>query len=281
MKRMLLLSIALLMVIGFGCSKSEDFTEAGELKAKISRVSGNVQLIRDNKIEPAKMNMIISGKDTIKALNGSADLHIARRGIFKVKPNSVVEITSLAKETRINVKGGKLLLALQKLKRDKDLEIETPTAVAGVRGTSFLVSVSGQNTKVGVLTGEVGVRTFDGFVKVNELKEVKVAGKELKNVSRMNITTIVDVKGILKIKDIENMKEYRKIKANIKKLEIIEQSDKETDVDVEALRNAIKAKGMEEGGSALGDEIRKKSSEIKSSGDLESRKKKFIEDDEL
>ncbi len=278
MKHLLILPILILLIFSLGCSNSKDFTESGNLKAKITLVAGKAVLVRNNKSEPLKAKMIVTEKDIINTYNGTVDMFIPRRGLFKIKPNSTVELSSLSKETRVMVKKGKLLMALQKLRKAKSLAIETPTAVAGVRGTSFLVDVAGQNSKIGVLTGEVEVRSFGKVARVSELKEVNVSGKTLKSVTKMNIATIVDVKGILTIKDVESMKEYDKIKANVKKLEIIEGAEKETNVDMDALRNAVKAQGMEEDGSALSEEIKRKSAEIDPSKTVEAGKKKFIKD---
>jgi hypothetical protein len=253
---------------------------SGDWKAKILNVVGKVQVIRNGVKELAQLDMILSQNDTIESGNGTADLKVVNLGVLKVKPQSTVQLANLTEKTKLNLKKGKVLLALNKLKKDSSFEIETPTAVAGVRGTSFLVSASGDNTKIGVLTGKVEVRSFDGFVAVGELNEVKIAGKELKAVTRMDINTIVDVKSILKIKDVASIEGFSKIKANIKKLEIIESTEKAEGIDVEELKKAIKAKEMSEDNSMITEELQKKSSEIKSST-VDSSKQKLISDEEF
>ena len=96
----------------------------------------------------------------------------------------------------------------------------------------------------------------------------------------MNIATIIDAKSILKIKGIDSIDGYMKIKANVKKLEIIEASERTEGIDVDSLKRAIKAREMQEEGSAINEALKKKSADVKSSS-IDSSKKKFIEDEDF
>ncbi len=281
MKKILVLTLILSLIAVFGCSKSDTELISGEWKAKLIQISGKVEVIKDGVTQPAEINMILTKDDTIQSYAGTVDFKIANLGLVKVKPNTTLKLSEMSEDSKLTLKKGKILLALNKLKKTSTFHIDTPTAVAGVRGTSFLVTASKLNSKIGVLTGSVEVRTSRGVVTVNELKEVRVSDKELAAVSTMNISTIVDVKSIMKIKNIETMNEFTKIKSNIKKLEIIESGERVDGIDVDALKKAIKAKEIGEEDAAISDSLKKKSADIKSSQIDTSKQKKLLDDPEF
>lgn len=276
-KKLLILCLIMSLIIIYSCSKTGI---QGDWKAKITILKGTVQVIKDGNTLPAKVNMILQKNDEIKTAKGTVDLKIAGLGVFKLKKYTHLKLIELAKKNHLKLKNGKILLALDKLKKDTTFNVETPTAVAGIRGTSFLVSTEGESTKVGVLTGKVEVRSFDGFVAVNELREVRVSGKDLDKVSIMKRSTITDVKSILKIKDVESIQEYKQIRANVKKLEIIEAEENPDNIDIDALKDAIKAKELQDDGSGTTEAMKDKKSGVKSST-IDSAKKKFIDDNEF
>ena len=281
MKKILVLTLILSLIAVFGCSKSDTELISGEWKAKLIQISGKVEVIKDGVTQPAEINMILTKDDTIQSYAGTVDFKIANLGLVKVKPNTTLKLSEMSEDSKLTLKKGKILLALNKLKKTSTFHIDTPTAVAGVRGTSFLVTASKLNSKIGVLTGSVEVRTSRGVVTVNELKEVRVSDKELAAVSTMNISTIVDVKSIMKIKNIETMNEFTKIKSNIKKLEIIESGERVDGIDVDALKRAIKAKEIGEDDAAISEALKKKSADIKSSQIDTSKQKKLLSDPEF
>lgn len=280
MKKILLLSLITFLMVFFSCSRSGDQYGPDSWKAKVTMVKGKVEILQGDKIQPAQLGMILNAKDIIKTSDGSIDLRIPRVGIFKIKSNSLLTLSSLVNETKLNLKQGKIVLALKKLSKDQKFEVETPTAVAGIRGTSFLVKADETDTKIGVLTGKIEVRSFDGYATVTELKEVSVSGKELQEVSTMKASTIVDVKDILKIKHIEEMDGYKNIKSNMQKLEIIEAGERADGVDIESLKDAIKAKQIQESESSVNEKLKDKSSKVKGSS-VDTKKQKFIKDDEF
>ena len=87
-----------------------------------------------------------------------------------------LEFTSKKKESSFHVFYGKIKGVVGKLKRKNDkFEIYTPTAVVGIRGTTFGVSVKTEDeTKVAVFSGEVEVKNK----KKMDLKPVIVKSSE-------------------------------------------------------------------------------------------------------
>ncbi len=260
---------------------SEEIAKTGtrEFKAKVTKIVGKVEVTRDEKTEPARIGMILGKNALIRTYDGTIDLKIVELGIFKLKPYSLLQLESLSKRTKFRLNPGKMLLVLKKIMRDSAFEIWTPTAVIGVRGTSFLVSVTKKKMKVGVLTGKVVVQSGKKTVAVAELKEVSVTEKEVAKVEKMEATTIVDVREVLKIKEIETMPEFDKIKLNIKKLEIIE-GDKKS-IELKRMKDRIRAKEAQEKAEAESEMIEEKDAGIKTEKALESDDEEFVEDDEF
>lgn len=260
---------------------SEEIAETGqrEFKVRVTKTVGKVEVTRDEKTEPARIDMILEKDAQIRTYDGTIDLKIVGLGIFKLKPYSLLELSSLSKKTKFRLNPGKILLVLKKIMRDSVFEIQTPTAVIGVRGTSFLVSATKKKMKIGVLTGKVVVQSGKKTVVVDELKEVSVTEKEIEKVGKMEATTIIDVREVLKIKEIETMPEYDKIKLNIKKLEIIE-GDKKS-LKLKRMKDRIRAKEAQEKAEAESEMIEEKATGIETEKALDSEKEEFVEDDEF
>lgn len=280
MKTTVKISIIFIILIGFflSCAK-KDATDGKEFAFKATRIVGKAELIRNNKSIPLKINMLLSKEDLLKTKKGTVDFKIIGLGIFKLKPYSQLLVASLTKSSELRLDKGKILAVLNKLKKNASFSLETPTAVVGIRGTSFVVSSSEKQVKVGVLTGKVAVNVGRKSIKVDELNEASAIGKELKQPSKMAVSTIVDVKEVLKIKEIENMEEYNQIKLNIKKLEIIEGNRQ--GLDSEGLSESLKARSLEEQGSSGTKKIGEKGTDLSTDKTIESKKKDMIKDSEF
>lgn len=75
---------------------------------------------------------------------------------MEMKPDGAIKV-------RTNLTRGKIWSLVEKLKNEKSrYEVETPTAIAGVRGTTFMVNVDpeGRSSRIAVVEGEVGVRSM-------------------------------------------------------------------------------------------------------------------------
>lgn len=109
-----------------------------------------------------KINSILkTGKDSHAVLSHN-------KAIIKIKANSKIKLLSLTDNkkkksgTKLKLFFGNVLSKITKLKRNQSFKIETPTAVAGVRGTEFSVLYK---------KGETTVKVFDGAVKLQSLKK--------------------------------------------------------------------------------------------------------------
>jgi len=137
--------------------------------AKITAVQGDVKILRagGEKHFPAFKSMGLTQGDTvITGKDGRVTLEIAADKELKIGENSRIMISELvqsdstnADKTSLNLKAGQVYTNIKgKLSPDSKYEIRTPTAVMGVRGTQFFVTLtSGIQAKVVTLEGSVVV----------------------------------------------------------------------------------------------------------------------------
>jgi hypothetical protein len=139
----------------------------GRIEARLSYLEGEVSLTRDKTRLPAELNMALLPGDTVETgKDAQADVVLDDSSTIQLDPESRLGITELAKdsasgrrEVKTNLMSGELKAKIAKLAAKSTFEIESPTAVAAVRGTEFIVAYKeGQPTQVSVLTGKVGVR---------------------------------------------------------------------------------------------------------------------------
>lgn len=155
--------------------------KTGQIPAKISKFSGQVQIARhfDWKWVPVVDNMLVSEGDWIRTRSRSSVEILQDNGtIIKLRPNSKAMI-SLAGDTetargevrvtKIKLDSGSMMAKVQKLlQRESRFEIETPTATSFVRGTEFRVKVEGDQgaTRLEVLEGAVAFGSAEDNVSV-------------------------------------------------------------------------------------------------------------------
>jgi hypothetical protein len=155
--RKLILSTALVAFVATNCGEKKE--QASLDSAKFTYVKGDVLVSG----KPATLGQTVSKDATIEVKNNSmAVLQFASAASITLKANSVLSIANLSKND-----SGKPVIELSQntgssfskiAKGQSEFSIKTPTAVAGVRGTSFeLVVGNGKTTQIKLLEGKVQV----------------------------------------------------------------------------------------------------------------------------
>ena len=106
----------------------------------VMQVSGQPQIIRGDKTIPAKMGTLCQTGDVLKTPTPECSLDVAVNGLAgcRVLPGSECTVVDGSKSNmRLEIKSGNAILNLKKLPVGSAFEIETPTAIASVRGTQF------------------------------------------------------------------------------------------------------------------------------------------------
>jgi hypothetical protein len=235
----ILLSILFLVSCGGESTDSNKKEQVNtDAKSLITFVSGKATIKRDMDVMAIKIGMEIRAKDIVSTSKG-AEIDIETpQGVLRIKENSTIAFQSVVdgqvNDTSIAIKNGKILLGLNKIKKDQSLTLNTPTAVIGVRGTSFVVDADDETTKVAVLTGLVGVKKGNDETSVDSRSELvfkngdKLATVKVQPISRESLE---DVKEIATIKNIGNVQDFNEIRDSLKKYGIQINSDGSIKVD--------------------------------------------------
>ena len=155
--RNLIISTAVVALVAVGCGEKKE--QASLDSAKFTYVKGDVLVSG----KPATLGQTVSKDATIEVKNNSmAVLQFSSAASITLKANSVLSIANLSKND-----SGKPVIELSQntgssfskiAKGQSEFSIKTPTAVAGVRGTSFeLVVGNGKTTQIKLLEGKVQV----------------------------------------------------------------------------------------------------------------------------
>ena len=177
--RKLILSTAMVAFVAANCGEKKE--QASLDSAKFTYVKGDVLVSG----KPAALGQTVSKDATIEVKNNSmAVLQFASAASITLKANSVLSIANLSKND-----SGKPVIELSQstgssfskiAKGQSEFSIKTPTAVAGVRGTSFeLVVGNGKTTQIKLLEGKVQVAKSGATVEELAAAPVVEAGQKV------------------------------------------------------------------------------------------------------
>ena len=160
--------------------------------------SGQVQVDSGTGYKTVTGEVILSLNDKVKTLDGTATIILYETIISELEPNTEVSIKSLT-ESNVALKqeSGSTWNKFTAITGIGSYEIETPTTVATVRGTSFGVNVEEDVVLVG--EGKVNVKKqgqihslaqFEKLTKLGKTRltaadKQKILGKAKKNVERI------------------------------------------------------------------------------------------------
>lgn len=133
--------------------------------ARASSVSGQVMLFsgRDSRKRPLTSGTLIRVGDEVISYLGIASIELADGSIMRLSPNSRLAFNRLTRygksgmvDTRLRLNNGELETRVEPFVEDGSrFEIETPSAVAAVRGTMFTLKTDATGTDLRVTEGRV------------------------------------------------------------------------------------------------------------------------------
>lgn len=135
--------------------------EGKPLRAIIVFTSGEVFREIEGRSIPASVGDILKKGETIKTKAGHADIGLSDNSAVRIGENTTLileralDLTKGCSVVRMRLSSGRLLARLEKLTSSDSFEIQTPTAIASVRGTSFEVTADTKTTSVFVSEGSV------------------------------------------------------------------------------------------------------------------------------
>ncbi|MCL7943929.1 FecR domain-containing protein [Marinobacter sp. ATCH36] len=133
--------------------------------ARVRSVAGQVQLISgsDSSKRPLGSDMLVRVGDEIISHSGTATVELADGSIVRISPNSRLAFNRLTQygksgmvDTRLRLDRGEIETQVKPvIEGGSRFEIETPSAVAAVRGTMFTLRTAPGKTDLRVTEGEV------------------------------------------------------------------------------------------------------------------------------
>lgn len=151
-----------LVVIVFGWSAIA--SAADENRVVLAR--GNVTVRSNDGARDAVIGMTLAEGDQIRTgRDSSVRLLLASSAVVDLSENTSMVVTraSSTQKTSIKIWSGRLWARVTKMFGSSEFEVEGPNAVAGVRGTEFVVEVASDgSTDINVLDGSVAVQNRMG-----------------------------------------------------------------------------------------------------------------------
>jgi hypothetical protein len=200
----------------------------------------------------------------------TADILLGDIGIIRIYENSLVHIKTLVDpstgDTKIDMNQGKLYSTLGKLSRGS-FQVQTPTSVASIRGTSFRISAAQDDSRLDVLDGKVQINPVKDNAVIEDVKQLVEANQTI-NIDRATaIQAFKEKRGLrvsaLKAEDLQKIREEiktikpevmkkmrketqeklkRKMLENKEKIELMKEKREQQILDFKEKQKAIKEK---------------------------------------
>lgn len=153
-------------LVAVQCGSKTEKTDAvsSNIRAVVSNVVGEARIERAGSQELLSQGFVLNPSDAIiTGTTATVELAVKDYGVIKIGSNSRVVVQTLtpganAQKAEFALQRGDMAAVINRRNSRSEFNVVTPTAVAGVRGTAFAVSVKGQRTEVSVLEGTVGIR---------------------------------------------------------------------------------------------------------------------------
>ncbi len=205
--------ITSLVVLAAGCQKKQAEIAREGL---VNFLSGEVFLVSDGNKTAAQVGDVVKqGMKIITGKKAFVDIYFGENAV-KILENTIIEVKKLIVNPQLNAeeselhleKGNAFSKISKKLSKGDSYKISTPTTIAAIRGTDFMVSEENGKGKVSCIEGKVAVK--DATVEKSEFVEVK-AGEEVE----------VEPGKPLSVKELSelNRKNLRQIKEEIREMQ--------------------------------------------------------------
>lgn len=236
--------------------------------AILASVTGDVQVQKNHVWQGAKSEDKIAQDDVIKTgSNSNATILFGSGSLMRVDANSEIALSNYSKDgdtwiIKINQIIGRTWNRVQKLVGSSVYEVNTPTAVATVRGTAFGIDANASGSAVTVDEGTVSAKLVDtktpdrkiiSEVQIHKQEQIEITPQKVEEVKkaieeRRPIAQIIEARKSDKLPEWieEHKREVEREAPKIEKLRIemkqeIEKKEVEIKRDFEINKNASEA----------------------------------------
>ena len=282
------MGLVLIVSILANCKEKSGSSEAAAnapLSAVVVFSVGESKIVhKDATEEKAKLGVTLQEGDVLETFEKSkVDIQFPDGANLRIGANSKIDLSKLAmnnagnKETQLQLVSGKVFAKVNKEKKDDSFSVVTPTAIAGVRGTSFVVeSEAGKKSVVKVIDGKVAfqpsLKVNANEMNANEIILNQNEGTEL-NTASVNLNDEKKVEAFLKNTKLKV--ENSVTKTDEEELSTINSVDKETAAKLVNLNKELNSSSDTSKAKAVVDQL----SQLESSfnKNVEEEKKKFTD----
>ena len=280
----IILAVITAAAIQFACGPKEAPVKNPAFDFRVQNVFGDVKIITSSGEKPAAQGDMLGINDTVTTGSRSiAHITYGSSGIIRISANSRVSVSSIAggtaSDTLLRLVRGKIFLTLGKL-RNTGFRVKTPTVVASVRGTSFVISADlVKGARLSVMKGKVSVVP----VSMGEAVQGKViqvnAGQKTDYISEKTVESVLTGSGEIAL-SVMTEAEIIEIKNETLDIKVDEIRGLDQDIKTEVKRDVIQVDPKilrKQASDASGGQITR--SPVKVQDD--SRLKKRIEEEKL
>lgn len=151
-----------ILLIAFAASCGDKQQGAGtETKSMIVVfASSDPKIIREGQEIIAQIGTMVKEGDVIKTEKGKLDLQTRDGSAIRVSQFTTITVAKLlANNTTLQMKHGQVLASVKRASKADNFSVVTPTAIAGVRGTTFKVEMFDETMppRVKVMDGKVAM----------------------------------------------------------------------------------------------------------------------------
>ena len=150
----------LLVVFAASCGGKEQDAGAKSRSMIVVFASSDPKIIRGNQEMVAQIGSLVVEGDVIKTEKGKLDLQTRDGSAIRVSQFTTITVTKLiADNTTLQMQNGQVLASVKRASKAESFNVVTPTAIAGVRGTTFKVELydETQPPRVKVMDGKVAM----------------------------------------------------------------------------------------------------------------------------
>lgn len=174
------------------------FADEGKPKALVVKVEGKPTYTRNGKSFPVISKLVLKTNDTVQAPKGSVATVMLGSGITcRIGSDTmdtkmvISELDKVGKGNKasVDVKSGTVAAMVNSKEQKQNFTINTPTAVASVRGTSFLVDASKDSTAL--MVDEGGVEFENALGKDGDKALVEAGSKAVSDLGGIEVSLLL------------------------------------------------------------------------------------------
>ena len=125
----------------------------------VTYAGADARLERGGESQPASIGTLVQAGDRLVTSASPMDLQTSTGSVVRLRAYSHVAVASLVAGTSLDLSQGSLIARVERSAANEDFRVVTPTAIAGVRGTTFTIE---ENPETGahlvVQDGQVALR---------------------------------------------------------------------------------------------------------------------------